>query len=412
MLRSEHVIVHYDFGNGRLIPDRLRRGRDDAYIEAADECIRVYRESIGRERQGLHREVEEVLARQMGCPPKRIGAFCKLLDDLGEFTEARGVASKLRRKVFGFAAGLHPIVSQREGIFENTLEEARRSVCEQLGMSWEEIEAGLYADVVELQTLRTFNQDIDSIELLSAYNVRQTQGALYRASRVVVDATEDYKTILRHAKLAGLMHEILRLRRGQDRGYRFVFDGPASNLRETSRYGIRYASFIPKLLACRGWTLRADILGPGKRKFRMDLSPRDRLRSTLDPPDEFDSELEREVWDAWLANPVAGWEFERESELLHVGQMLLTPDFVLRELASGQTVYVEVVGFWTKEYLEEKERRLATFRETGTGKWLLLYPKNASAKMLKALDGVGLPMLELTKKCGPEQWVEYVTKKS
>jgi len=64
--------------------------------------------------------------------------------------------------------------------------------------------------------------------LLSRYNVAQLQACLYRAESMTVTAGDDFKTILRYAKLARLLHEIVRL--GPSK-YRITFSGPASVLR-------------------------------------------------------------------------------------------------------------------------------------------------------------------------------------
>lgn len=53
---------------------------------------------------------------------------------------------------------------------------------------------------------------------------------------------------------------------------------------------------------------------------------------------------------------------DREGEILHKGQKVFTPDFVLRH-EDGRVVYLEIVGFWTPEYLEEKFKILDAFRE-------------------------------------------------
>ncbi len=405
MLRSEHSIVRYDFRRQQVHPDRLRRGRDDDYLPAAKILLRFYRDGFGRTRQSLHRDVEQILSRLPSCPPRRIAAFCKLLDDQSSYRNDKKQTVELRRKVFSLAAPLHPIVQQPEGIFEHTIDQARKRISDAIGLSWTEIDAQLFGDVIELQTLQSFNELIGPDELLSLYNVSQTQASLYRATRMRIEAYNDFKTILSHAKLAGLMHRIERID-GARPGYRFELDGPQSSLRETSRYGIRFATLLPKLLACRQWRMVAELIGPQRQQFRLTLSPQDGLRSTLDPPAEFDSELERETLDIWKKTPVDGWTMEREGELLHQGQTVLTPDFVLKHPSSGRKIYLEVVGFWTPEYLQEKLRRLKQFtRSNDNSSWLLMFSKaNASAGLAVFAD---LPAccIVLDKRSKPAEWI-------
>lgn len=410
MLKSDHCIANFDFDRRTVQPDRLRRGRDDHYADAARWMLHLYRQGGGQTRGWLHQRVEQHLSLLGDCPPRRIAAFCKLLDDFAEYHRGGKAASDLRRRVFTAAAELHPIVSVPEGIFENSIHSARTRVSEQVGRPWHEIETQLFADVIELQTLSGFETSLEPIDLLSLYNVSQTQAVMYRAMRMRIDASEDLKTILRHAKLAGLMHRISRIGNAERPRYRFDFDGPQSTLRTTTRYGVRFARMLPKLLACRGWQLTAWVAGPDRCPFVMRVSPADRLRSPLVSPDEFDSDLEKQVFDTWQKSPISGWTMERESELLHCGQTVLTPDFVLRHPASGRMIYVELVGYWTPEYLAEKAERLVQFAgpasATNHHRWLLLFPRGGEASQRQLLETLKIPSLIIGRRMNPQQWID------
>jgi predicted nuclease of restriction endonuclease-like RecB superfamily len=211
--------------------------------------LEVYRNGIGRQRRELHRQVEAVFADEPDCPIRRIQAFCKLLDDKSVYrTDPKGQAAQLRLKVFSLAAKLHPLVTEADRLFEHGEAESKTRIAEELGKPWPEIEAGLYADVMAFQPLASFEGYPDGPALLSRYNVAQLQACLYRAESMTVEAAGDFKTILRYAKLARLLHEIRPL--GPSR-YRIAFSGPASILRETRSYGVNFARFLPALLACR-----------------------------------------------------------------------------------------------------------------------------------------------------------------
>ncbi len=404
MLRSEHSIVKYDFKRMMVQPDRLHRNRDDHYLSLVQVAIELYQDGVGKTRQSLHREVEDVFFDVPLCPPRRVAALLKLLDDHAIFDKEKGAAASLRQKVFSLAAPMHPLVEKQEGMFDHTIETARQSISDALGLPWGEIESKLFSDVIELQVLREFLATIEPESLLSQYNVAQTQAALYRAVRVRVEAHADFKTILRHAKLAGLMHRITPLQT-DSLGYRFDFDGPQSSLRETTRYGIRFARLLPKLLACRDWSLTAEILGPREQRFRMSLSPRDGLKSPLDAPEEFDSELEKSVLSVWESSPVDGWEMQRESEIMVRGQEVLTPDFVLFQSSSGRKVFIEVVGFWPPEYLQEKCKRLSKFLANSHDEWLLMFTPSKTGESQAYFEKLSLPSVVFTQRSKPEEWI-------
>ncbi len=356
MLTSEQSIVEYRAG--RVVPDRLTQNTHRHYIEYAGKMLAVYREGIGHQRRELHRQVEAIFAEEPDCPVRRIEAFCKLLDDASIFqADPSGKAAKLRLDIFSKAARLHPLVQAPDRLFEHEEAAAKSQLAQNLGTPWEAIEQGLYADVMAYQQLEEFTGYPDAAAFLSRYNVAQLQACLYRAESMTVTATRDLKTIIRYAKLAKLLHDIVRLRPSE---YRITFTGPASVLRETRRYGVNFARFLPALLACKGWRMEAVVRTPWKTAAKLVLSEADRFHSHLPPPEEFDSSLEQS-----LANKFGpmrdGWQLIREGDLLHEHQKTFVPDFTFRH-EDGTEVFLEIVGFWTPEYLAVKRQTLRQFR--------------------------------------------------
>ena len=398
MLTSEHAIVEYD--RGTAIPDRLVTGKHRHYPQYAQQMLEIYRNGIGRQRRELHRQVQAVFAEEPDCPLRRIQAFCKLLDDKSVFqTDPRGQAAQLRLKVFSLAAKLHPLVTAPDRLFEHAEAESKARIAKEVGMPWPEIEAGLYADVMAFQRLESFEGYPDGPALLSRYNVAQLQACLYRAESMTVEATADFKTILRYAKLARLLHEIRCL--GLSR-YRLIFSGPTSILRETRAYGVNFARFLPALLACKGWSLQAIIQTPWKTKARLDLSEQDGFKSHLPPATEFDSTIE-EAFAAKFGPDRDGWQLIREGEILHQGQSAFVPDFVFRH-QDGTQVLMEIVGFWTPEYLASKRETLRQFRQHHI---LIALPERSVRENATVGDNVILyktalklqPVLEALERC-------------
>ena len=253
MLTREHAIA--DFDRGMIFPDRLTRGQHGHYVEYAERMLRVYRVGVGRTRRELHRAVAAVMAEEEDCPARRIEAFCKLLDDAATYEQdRRGKAAALRREVFGMATEKHPLVRSADRLFDHEEAEVKAEIAAKLGRSWIEIDRELFADVIDFHRLKSFEGYADGPALLARYNVAQVQTALFGAVSMTVWADDDFKTILRYAKLARLMHTITRSGEGR---YCLRFDGPASVLRETRRYGVAMARFLPALIACRDWRMHA-----------------------------------------------------------------------------------------------------------------------------------------------------------
>ncbi len=359
MLTRELAIVAYE--NGQAIPDRLNQQQHAGYRELAAQMLEVYRGGIGQMRRSMHRDIHAIFRRETDCPPRRIDAFCKLLDDASEFAGIpSNQASKLRMQVFRRAAGLHPLVTQADRWFENQEQDAKSRIAAELGENWSSIEQRLFGDLIEFHRLEKFNDFASPAALLSRYNVAQTQVALFDAQRMTVLATEDFKSILRYAKLARLMHTVHREPPGR---YRFDFDGPSSLLHRTHRYGVAMAKFLPGLLSCRGWQLWA-LLHPARWQgsITLSLSANSGLTSPVPTSNEFDSDVEAAFATKWGAEPHEGWTLERETEILHAGQKVFVPDFVLRH-QDGRRVLMEVIGYWTPEYLRSKLETLEVFRQ-------------------------------------------------
>lgn len=392
MLTKQEAILDYDFANLSVVPDRLTRKTHAAYLDTAESLLALYRERVGSPRRELHAAVERQMQRLEDCSARRIAAFCKLLDDASEYHSDRSAAAaNLRRRVFTLAAPHHPLVHHADHLFASCEAETKQRIAAEIGRPWAEIEAELFADVIEFHRLKKPPEEsIDAARLLSRYNVAQTQAALYGAVEMTVLARRDFKTILRYAKLARLMHTITR----QDDGYFFRFNGPASVVRGTRRYGVAMARFLPGLLAAQQWRMRAIVIGPLRRRFSLQLSSRDGLRGEISPAD-FDSELEETFYRRWTQRDTQGWCIAREATILHEGQTVFMPDFTLRHPQHGE-VLLEIIGFWTPEYLREKAQRLAQFREHA--KILIAIPESAD----DSIPDLSLPRIIYKTKLLPQ----------
>jgi predicted nuclease of restriction endonuclease-like RecB superfamily len=357
MLTSDQSIVEYKAG--RVIADRLTQSTHRHYLKYAESMLAIYRNGKGRQRRQLHRQVESLFADEPDCPVRRIQAFCKLLDDRSVYrTDPNGKAAKLRLDVFSRVACLHPLVEKPDRLFEHDQTKIKAQIADELGLPWSEIEKDLYTDVMSFQQLEQFEGYPNASALLSRYNVAQLQACLYRAEKMVVIATDDLKTIIRYAKLAQLLHDIVRLSPSR---YRITFSGPASVLRQTRRYGVNFAKFLPALLACKGWQMTASLKTPWNSPVKLNLSDKDGFTSHLPPPEKFDSSLEESLAGKF-GTQRHGWYLIREGEILHNQQKTFVPDFTFRH-KDGTQILLEIVGFWTPEYLARRRETLKQFRD-------------------------------------------------
>jgi len=359
MLTSQHALADFDFDRGLILPDRLTRLDHAHYLPVAEQLLKTYADSLGATRQRVHQRAEAVLEQLDDCSSRRMAALIKLLDDVSQYESDRGgQAAKLRRLVFQTAASSHPLTSTPNGVFTSEQWSVKRQIAKLVGKPWEAIERLLYSDVIEFHPLKSFQGYENGAALLARYNVAQVQACLYRATRMTLWAQTDLQTITRTIKLSRLMHHVRKLGSGE---FQFTLSGPASALRSTRRYGVAMAKIIPSLLACRNWRLAAKIaVGSEGRLMQLILSSQDGLTSSKGPADEFDSEVEADLMNKWQSSPVEGWTLNRESELLVHHQKIFLPDFQLVH-TSGKKIHLEIVGYWTPEYIDAKLKTLHQF---------------------------------------------------
>ena len=338
MLTRAQRVYHWNRQSRSIYSDRL----EDDYLPHLARAIAVYRSKIG-ERLGRVRDAAR--AALEGLRPDRVEAVVKLLDDAATYEWPRsGEQARRRLRVFETAARQHPVLEQAAA--RSCLRTVLPSVPEPL----DEVVAFLYADYPEFHRLAELPRDYSPEALRADYDLAQAQALLYDATRMEVTARTGFKHIVQYARLSRLLHRIERM---PGRRYRLIFDGPNSILRRTHAYGVDFAKFLAALVQARDWEMTAEIVlrrGWGPLTFR--LSSSDGLSSRVPPPRLFDSRLE-ELFARKFGAVRDRWHLRREALVLEVGEELLVPDFLFAH-EDGTEVALEIVGYWTPEYLQQK----------------------------------------------------------
>jgi predicted nuclease of restriction endonuclease-like RecB superfamily len=180
-------------------------------------------------------------------------------------------------------------------------------------------------------------------------------------------------------KLCRLMHTIKR----GERGYRIELDGPLSLLRGTKRYGLKMAVFLPALALCQNWRMETVIVKRGKRLV-YSLDDRSGLVSHFRRFPLFDSKLESDFaadFEKTFQQSSHEWSLARADAVIPVGRNeIMIPDFTLRN-QMGLEVHLEIVGFWTLEYLNMK---IAKVREANLDNLILAVSKQLALSQTEA----------------------------
>ncbi|HKO51410.1 MAG TPA: DUF790 family protein [Polyangiaceae bacterium] len=288
--------------------------------------------------------VEEALS-ELECTPqekKLLAALQKLaLDDSVFDGNAALDAPSLRREVFTRAA----LARQDLAIgarFDRDLVLAETAAA--LGTTPEALDAGLYSDLRSAERLlKAPAYDADG--LLVRHARAEVQAVLLCSVRVVADvlcATPDqYRTLFQKLKFRQLLFQMSARAGG---GYRIEIDGPYSLFESVTKYGLELALLLPALEACDSVQLVADLRW-GKKRDQLSFSLALTQARSIDespPRDEVQALIE-----AFAENE--GWRAELAQEVLDLpGIGLCVPDLCFTNLATGELVLCEVLGFWNR----------------------------------------------------------------
>ena len=308
-------------------------------------------------------------------------------------------AINLRRKIFEESSrnGYPATEDERKQILQKFATES--------DLTTDELEIAMWADLDKNKYLKNF-ESLSPLQLISWYNISILQSLLLNCIKLEfsVYGGFSWKKILRKIKQLGLMYflyhennlesESNRQTRNQemifnskkDKRVICTVEGPLSIVRLTDKYGTAMAKLIPLIIFTDIWSIDAIILRKsisGVRKtYRFQISNKDKdlplfdaskvqpqSESNMDSGsiyknaiDNFDSIVEKKFMDKFLKFSI-GWNLIREPDplILSNGKAFI-PDFVFEKY--GIKVYLEIVGFWTSEYLKRKLEKIKDLLNT------------------------------------------------
>ncbi|HEY0405420.1 MAG TPA: DUF790 family protein [Pyrinomonadaceae bacterium] len=353
------------YRNGRTGPRYIDVG-EAGYLRDAESLIGIFNAHNGRERAELDAALNEYVG--TGTDYKILRGLIKLLMDRCRFETAAVLEpAEIRRALFLKAREFHPL--GRDGEARSLV---AASVGRELNCAPEDLLAGLHADLPEQQRLIEF-ESLQARELLDLYNLAQAQALLYRCVEmrlwVAPQGPEHYRRLFGAIKAYRLIHTI---KGSAAEGYEIRLDGPLSMFHRSQKYGIQMAVFLPALLNCINWRVRAEISmkqgergGPPSAFFEME-STQQQLRSTHFAAAPAENAVLEQLPQSW-AGFESAWTLERSSEVIDLGESAFIPNFVLRR-DDGEQFYLETLGFWTPRHLQE---RLREFEHYGLRNFLI-----------------------------------------
>lgn len=326
MLPSDLLVVKKRRGN--IAPGYLRE------VTIAWEIINLFKEGEGE-------KYEKVLER------------CEELESAYDYRVVRGLRTIVERKCdFKLISDRGKEI--RRFLFERgfiTSEAERRKVLEEAQNFFRDpdIEELMFCDLKEEQLLCSV-PEVSPEEIVKEYNLSLTQTLLFNALELSFTASDNYQEIFRRIKYLGLMYEI--------EGNEVRITGPASLFKKTRKYGTSFAKLLPPVIKAKEWHTKAKIeLNRDRRVYDFELSSKEKDLFPVNDEEvvHFDSKVEENFYKDFLSFDL-GWDIKREPAFIKAGNSVIIPDFGFYR--KGIECYLEIVGFWTPEYLENKLRKL------------------------------------------------------
>jgi len=342
MLPSELLVARIKGGvicPGYLSPD----GADGAL---AARLISIYSKSLGKKKAEISGAAKKIESE--GNDFRVVRGLCALLDRLSVFEVRSPVDPQaLRESLFARGAPVLDEVGRREVLGD---------AAARFRIKPDEILRYIWADLPDERVLASFSAPSPD-ELIASYNLSLTQTLLFRATFLEVSAKGNLRPIFGGVKRLGLMYSI---RAADGNSASISIEGPASMLKLTERYGTSLAKLLPKVLESEEWEIHAQISRGSfgkKRLLDFRLSSSDGIPFPEAPRQDegYDSSVEESFARRFRALETR-WVLLREPGLISTPAGILIPDFAFE--LGGRRIYLEIVGFWTPEYLEKKISKL------------------------------------------------------
>jgi predicted nuclease of restriction endonuclease-like RecB superfamily len=368
-----------------LLITRTRSGKikpvyvliEGRYIELATRLIETYEAHLHKRKGELAGRCQQFEG--SGFDYRLVRGLVALLDRSATFKPHSFVDPKQARREVFQEANRYSLVGT-----EALRQEVIAQVASRLHLSSSQLEASLWSDFEEELVLESFVAPLPR-DLIQQYNLSLTQTLLFKAASFEFIVGSNYQRIFSRLKRLGLMYTVEH----QDGAYNVVVDGPISLFKLTERYGTSLAKLLPTVVEADNWRFKAQIVGGERQapkllelelsaKTARDLLPVQRPQKT---EEQYDSSVEAAFARSFKALKL-GWTLKREPELLIAGRYVFIPDFSFEK--NNLKAYLEIVGFWTDEYLKKKVSKL---REVVVDNLLIAVDRSLNCSQLETVKG-------------------------
>ncbi len=330
MLTVEHIKVRRRAGVVQLVPHWgielvELEPQLQALVESARGCDGCSRAELSQALQAVPLPSCDVRARR---------AFLKVIEDACSFDVATTSAAELRSALFARAAE-----ARAAGVFDR--DAVLRAIADDKCLTTAEVERAMFADLKDAQRVATQGL-ADASVLLATWEQRELQAVLLRAVRVrfVVRATPaQLRALLRAVKFHQLLFDVIDV----DDGIAIEVQGPMALFAHSLRYGVKLATLLDAALDCTRLRLEADVTlrrHGAVERFTHDCHVAALNVATAPAEDRLLQQLEGEQ---------SPWRPRVAFDVLRVPGGVIVPDLVLEHAQTHELVFVEVMGFWSRD---------------------------------------------------------------
>jgi predicted nuclease of restriction endonuclease-like RecB superfamily len=342
-------LLRFRIGDGVIVPALLRE--TPMIMSLGERLLGWWKEGVGRRRGELEDGAMLILHQSRALLVGR--GLQKLVLEHCRFRDPAPLEQlRVRALALSAAALADPPAS---------VEEHRRAVAQQLGLTAELLGEQLYGDLPDAAVLEQGPQ-LGVRRLIELYNLALCQGLLLGASELTVTVHDADPGLRRKLLKALRFRRLLATVLGDSGGdLRLAISGPLSVLDQASRYGVQLALFLPALACAARWRAEAAIVLP-RRAGAPPASARLELGDGLGLVGDsaFLGYIPAELRDlgSALAAKFPAWRLSEPRLLALPGGELVVPDL---EIACGPvTVAVELFHRWHGSALARRLAQLAS----------------------------------------------------
>jgi predicted nuclease of restriction endonuclease-like RecB superfamily len=372
-------------GKGTIFP--LFCTDNNEHLQLAEQLISQFNESVEKseKKKSLEKRIDTVecqwddykLVRGLSTLLERRCQFSVL--QTGNYPNNADPIS-VRKALFEQSSGMHFALTDSD--HDIVIDRVATS----MNLSTSYIRQVMWSDLEENMILEHFSP-IRQDELLGIYNLSIMQTLLFNCTKLEfsVSGGINWKRVLRDVKRLGLMYNLQRIERNEhdvsntDAASTLIhgcynnktemvcsLDGPISLFKLTDKYGTSIAKLLPSIISSERWSLSSWIVRKtmsGKKIYEFKISSSEAPSLLIHPYTSkdrvtpyFDSSVEEKFANRFEQS-ANGWKLVREPDPLVVSNgRAFVPDFMFQKY--DKEVYLEIVGFWTKDYLERKIQKL------------------------------------------------------